>query len=214
MMHHGWVKHGLLQLLEKLLLKSGRMELDTPLAFSEKWSVVPNTFEGAVVINQDIPDTTLVGAWVGKGNGGAAAYGLNPLTTPYTVVPAGTPGSVGVFVGIDGGVVQPGGAFDTFVNGGAYAAAIVNNSFKPLVAQAWYYNVINVADAYWLQADWDCQLVKGVKVGVQYANMAPKGLLEACYKILLHMQLNLDMTGVENLNSFCCIFIQLIKMVY
>ncbi len=53
----------------KTTAKVGRMELDTPLAFSEKWSVAPNTFEGAVVINQDIPDTTLVGAWVGKGNG-------------------------------------------------------------------------------------------------------------------------------------------------
>jgi imipenem/basic amino acid-specific outer membrane pore len=48
------------------------MELDTPLAFSETWSIVPNTFEGAVVLNQDLPDTTLVGAWIGKGNGANA----------------------------------------------------------------------------------------------------------------------------------------------
>jgi hypothetical protein len=53
----------------KTTAKVGRMELDTPLAFSEKWSVAANTFDAAVLINQDIPDTTLVGAWVGKGNG-------------------------------------------------------------------------------------------------------------------------------------------------
>ena len=138
----------------KTTAKLGRMELDTPLAFSEKWSVVPNTFEGAVVLNQDLPDTTLVAAWVGKGNGG--------------------PGTLGA-VGIDLGVVQADAKFTTFVNSGAYAVAVVNNSLKFLTAQAWYYNVVNVADAYWLQADWDCQLVKGAKVGAQYANLSPKG---------------------------------------
>jgi hypothetical protein len=51
--------------LGKTTAKLGRMELDTPFAFSEKWSIVPNTFEGAVVLNQDLPDTTLVAAWVG-----------------------------------------------------------------------------------------------------------------------------------------------------
>ncbi len=48
--------------LGKTTAKVGRMSLDTPLAFSETWSVVPNTFEAAVLINQDLPDTTLVGA--------------------------------------------------------------------------------------------------------------------------------------------------------
>jgi len=129
--------------LGKTTAKLGRMELDTPLAFTEKWNIAPNTFEAAVLINQDLPDTTLIGAWVGKGNGG-------------------------------NGVVNSGAAFNTFVTDGAYAAAIVNNSFKPLVVQAWYYNVVNIADAYWLQADWDCQLVKNVKVGAQYADMSPK----------------------------------------
>ncbi|MDD2265559.1 porin [Sulfuricurvum sp.] len=132
--------------LGKTTAKLGRMTLDTPLAFTETWNITPNTFEAAVLINQDIPDTTLVGAWVGKGNGGANVVGSK-------------------------------GTFNTFVNDGAYAAAIVNNSLKPLVAQAWYYNVSNIADAYWLQADWDCQLIKGAKVGVQYADMSPKGLL-------------------------------------
>lgn len=179
----------------KTTVKLGRMELDTPLAFSEKWSVVPNTFEGAVLINQDIPDTTLVGAWVGKGNGGSAIYGLDAGTTPYTVVPAGT-GAVDVFVGMDGGVVGPKGKFNTFVNSGAYAAAIVNNSFKPLTAQAWYYNVLNVADAYWLQADLN---MEGVVLGAQYANMDPKGTLEGisdsnAYAFKLAYQ------GIEGLN--------------
>ena len=141
----------------KTTAKAGRMELDTPLAFSEKWNIASNTFEAAVLINQDIADTTLVGAWVGKGNGSRAAA-------------AGIPASAG----INSGVVNGGAAMNTFVSDGTYVAAIINNSFKPLVAQAWYYNVANVADAFWLQADWDCQLVKDVKLGVQYASMSPK----------------------------------------
>jgi hypothetical protein len=142
----------------KTTAKVGRMELDTPLVFSEKWSIVPNTFSGAVLINQDLPNTTLVGAWVGQGNG------LNTVGTENN-------NSVGWdYMGND---------FGTFVKSGAYAAGAINNSFKPLVAQAWYYNVSEVADAYWLQADWDCQLIKGVKVGVQYSKMDPKGVLSA-----------------------------------
>jgi hypothetical protein len=53
----------------KTTAKLGRMELDTPLAFTEKWSIEKNTFEAAVAINTDIPDTTLVGAYIGNGNG-------------------------------------------------------------------------------------------------------------------------------------------------
>jgi hypothetical protein len=151
----------------KTTVKAGRMELDTPLAFSEKWSVVPNTFEGAVVINQDIPDTTLIGAWVGKGNGvnDVNGSGINM-------------GINNASIGIDG-IVGTGGDFHTFNNDGAYAVAAINNSLKFLTAQAWYYNIGNVADAFWLQADWDCQLIKNVKVGVQYADLSPKGELSA-----------------------------------
>lgn len=141
----------------KTTAKVGRMELDTPLVFSEKWNIAANTFEAAVLINQDITDTTLVGAWIGKANGvGTAAAGI-PATA-----------------GINGGVANA--DFNSFVNEGAYAAGVINNSLKPLVAQAWYYNVSNIADAFWLQADWDCQLVKDVKLGVQYSTMSPKNV--------------------------------------
>ncbi len=163
----------------KTTAKVGRMELDTPLAFSEKWSIVPNTFEAAVLINQDIPDTTLVGAWVGKANG------VNAVGTAYNALANSIlgPGSyeLGVLngTGIGDNVVGAGADFNTFMNKGAYAAGLVNNSFKPLTVQAWYYNVGNIADAYWLQGDIACQLVKGLSIGAQYGVMSPKGALEA-----------------------------------
>jgi hypothetical protein len=174
----------------KTTVKAGRMELDTPLAFSEKWSVVPNTFQGVVVINQDIPDTTLIGAWVGSGNG-ANALGYNSLGL-------GGVDNNSSGVGTDG-IMGTGASFHTFANDGAYAAAAINNSLKFLTAQAWYYNVVNVADAYWLQADWDCQLIKNVKVGVQYADLSPKGVL-AGVKDSSAYAAKLAYVGIDKLN--------------
>jgi len=128
----------------KTTAKIGRQELATPLAFTEKWNVVDNTFEAIVLLNNDLPNTTLVGAWVGKHNGA----GSN--TT-----------------------VVNGGKFSTFGTDGAYAAGAINKSLPNTTIQGWYYNVQDIADAYWLQAD--TKLMSDmVEVGVQFANMDPK----------------------------------------
>ena len=167
----------------KTTAKVGRMELDTPLAFSEKWSMVANTFDGAVLINQDIPDTTLVGAWVGKSNGADA------------VTAAPNAGERDL-------IFRDGHKFTTFMKKGAYAAGLVNNSFKPLTAQAWYYNIGMVADAFWLQADIDCQLVPGVKIGAQYADIDVKtgGILGASAEDSSAYAFKLAYQGIEGLN--------------
>jgi len=51
--------------------KLGRQELPkalSPFAFSEHWNVFANTFDAALIVNTDISNTTLVGAWVYGGN--------------------------------------------------------------------------------------------------------------------------------------------------
>ena len=53
-------------------LKAGRQELPkslSPFAFSEGWNVWKNTFDAVLVVNTDISDTTLVGAYVANANG-------------------------------------------------------------------------------------------------------------------------------------------------
>ncbi len=50
----------------KTLLKFGKQELDTPLAFTERWNATPNTFNAAVAINNSINNLTLIGAYVGQ----------------------------------------------------------------------------------------------------------------------------------------------------
>ncbi|MCK9371738.1 MAG: OprD family outer membrane porin [Sulfuricurvum sp.] len=153
--------------LSQTTLKLGRMELDTPLAFSEKWSVVPNTFDAIVAVSQEIADTTIVAGWVGKGNGTNAA-GMAGLGGKNQSVLD----SVGL--ALDAGVVGADASFTTFAKNGAYTVGFLNNSFKPLTFQGWSYNVSNIASAYWLQGDVDCQLVKGLKLGAQYAAINTK----------------------------------------
>ena len=131
--------------LGKTTAKVGRMTLDTPLAFTETWSIAKNTFEAAVLLNQDIPDTTLVGAYIGEHNGGGSYF-------------------AGVTADWDGDQNTNFGPLNA--GKGAYAVGAVNNSWAPLTAQAWFYNLPSAANAYWLQADlaMDFGLVAGVQV--------------------------------------------------
>jgi len=152
-------------------LQLGRMELDTPLAFTEKWSAEKNTFEAALVVNKDIPDTTVAVAYVGNGNGNETFGSGNSYVFALDST-LGQPNNGSVLsntytLGLaSAGVVNADGKFSTFGSDGAYVLGVVNNSFKPLTAQAWYYSVKNVADAYWLQADLN---MEGVLLGGQYS---------------------------------------------
>ncbi len=64
------------------LIKVGRQELPkalSPLAFSESWNVFANTYEAALVVNSDIPNTTLVGAFVKNANSQANLGDFNKV---------------------------------------------------------------------------------------------------------------------------------------
>ncbi|MEA1919433.1 MAG: major outer membrane protein [Campylobacterota bacterium] len=149
----------------KTTAKVGRMQLDTPLVFSETWSVAPNTFEAAVLINTDLPGTTLVGAYVGQHNSASVLGG----GFDGSRIKRDDTGAV--VVNPDDGlpVIEPTGdsvnnAFESFYNG-AYAIGAVNNSFAPLTAQAWYFDAPQAVKAYWLQADLN---IEGIMAGLQY----------------------------------------------
>ena len=150
----------------KTTAKAGRMQLDTPLVFSETWSVAPNTFEAAVVINQDIPDTTLVGAYVGQHNSSSVlGGGLDAKQLKRNAA-----GAVVVDGNGDDVYESTGDAknntFESFYKG-AYAVGAINNSFKPLTAQAWYFDATQTVKAYWLQADLE---MSGLSFGAQYTS--------------------------------------------
>ena len=173
-MNEAWVAMSL-NALSKSTVKVGRMELDTPLAFTEKWSIEKNTFEAAVLINQDLPDTTVVAAYVGNGNGNET-FGTGKTNSNFMSLGVGQPtlhnlqGGAQTLGLAAGAVVNSNGQFGTYGTDGAYAAGIINNSWKPLTAQAWYYDVSRLAQAYWLQADLDAAKLglAGVTAGAQY----------------------------------------------
>lgn len=142
-------------------LKIGRQALDTPLAFTENWGVDKNTFEAGVLINQSIPNTTLVATFIGKSNGSA---------DDRTSLREGGTGNLNDLGATAAGYVAADGTFSTFGTQGTYAFGLVNNSFKPLTVQAWYYDMVDFAQAYWLQADVKCGKIPGLLAGVQYAN--------------------------------------------
>ncbi|SHO80457.1 hypothetical protein MNB_SV-15-1175 [hydrothermal vent metagenome] len=100
--------------------KVGRMYLPkslSPFAFSEKWNVFSNSFEAALLINSDLPDTTLVGAWVARANGinnlgawndmGANNNGIFMLTAQNKSV-AGLTLTGTVYYGSEAGVILAG----------------------------------------------------------------------------------------------------------
>jgi len=68
----GWISQMYLTYgVANTTFKLGRQELPkalSPFAFSENWNVFKNTFDAALVVNTDIANTTIVGAWVGGAN--------------------------------------------------------------------------------------------------------------------------------------------------
>ncbi|MBU1668671.1 porin [bacterium] len=139
--------------------KIGRQHLDTPLAFSEDWNIATNSFDAAVLINSDIENVTLIGAYVGRGNGTKGRvvaqngefdeFGANSYATPLGDV--------------------------ALAGSGAYAAAALVKPMADLGLNLWYYNVQNIADAAWIDANY---AVNGINLGALYAQMMPTGQIK------------------------------------
>jgi hypothetical protein len=127
-------------------VKLGRQELNTPLAWTEKWNATSNSFEALLLVNTDIPDTTLIGAWVSKGNGATSkaiyapqVFGAESEFTSYMG-----------YTDLDGNESTD----DNFkTKGGAVVLGAINNSLGFMPVQAWAYHVPQVANAVWIQAD-------------------------------------------------------------
>ncbi len=147
----------------KTTLKMGRQELPkslSPLAFSESWNVYKNTFDAIVAINSDIPDTTLVGAYVDRSNNHGDLSKFDEFQT-----------------GKAGAAVRP--------NNGAYMLTAQNKSLNGLTLTGSYYGLPvsdNAAaphtDAFWLDTKADLNTLAQVPVSlaVQGGQLKPDGL--------------------------------------
>jgi len=131
----------------------GRTELDTPFAFTETWNIANNTFDAAVAMANPMENLTLVAAYIYDGNGNGERIS--------------TMG--GGFTGDDGYFPVAG------VAEGAWTVAAIGK-FESVTAQAWYYDVVDVAQAIWVQADAN---FNGFTIGGQYAYIDPSDLGDA-----------------------------------
>ncbi len=131
--------------LSNTTFKVGRQYLDTPLAFTEKWNVAPNSFDAAVVLNKDIINTTLVAAYVGRGNGEFVQVTRGDDFQAY-----GKEGAYAV------------GAITSLLDGA-------------LPISIWGYDVVNVANAIWADAGYKLNLGDGINLnlGAQYGALMP-----------------------------------------
>ena len=115
-------------------VKIGRQELPkslSPFAYSEGWNVFKNTFDAVLAVNTDIPDTTLVGAYVSGGTG-MGIQSTSDLTS-----------KVGVPIGVPG---VPAGDLTADVDGTAYMLTVQNKSIPMTTLTLSYYDLARVGN--------------------------------------------------------------------
>jgi hypothetical protein len=156
-----WVNEAwIAKTIEKTTIKVGRQELNTPFAFSERWNIATNSFDSAILLNQDIPKTTLVAAWIGRGNGAGERSVVNIATNNGSN---------------SDNFRTYGSAIDDTLASGAYAFGAITTAIPMTTAQVWYYDISKIAQAVWVQAD--IAPVKDLTFGIQYALIDPTGAL-------------------------------------
>jgi len=113
----------------------GRMYLDTPLVASSGSRMTKQSFEGAAVINTDLPNTTLIAGYVQK---------FQDRTDGD--------GNIGKFKRTFGGGSNYGDGVE--LDDGAYTLAAINKSIKGLTLTAAYANAIDVIQIAYAEADY------------------------------------------------------------
>lgn len=139
------------------LVKVGRQQIDTPLAGSDDIRIVPNLFEAALIVNSDLPNTTLIGAHVTKMAGvidSSADDGTK--FESMSIAALGNSNPIG----------------DEAVS---TVAVIFSNEDLGLTLQAWDYYAYEIVNAIYLQADYG---INSLALSAQYWTYSTMGKLE------------------------------------
>lgn len=187
----------------KTTVKVGRQQIDTPLAGSDDIRMIPNLFEAALVINTDVPSTTLIGGYVARMAGfDSAAYNNN-----FSSLGLGTQGqtkaSRTAFQSMSrsalGGLVDTDLGHGQVGEQGVYVAAAINSSIKDLTLQAWEYRAVELVNAVYLQADYKLGLGKDMALNLagQYYNMQGIGKTKDLLKDAGKGKVSYDVYGAK-----------------
>jgi hypothetical protein len=132
--------------------KVGRQFLDTPLAYTEKWNLTKNSFDAIVLLNQDIKNVTLVGAYIGKGNGANLKVSNGDRFEAYGTTVTGLTKAKG-----------------------AYAVGALTNLVEGLPINLWYYGLPSTAQAAWADAGYTLKVADDMSfgLGAQYGTVMP-----------------------------------------
>jgi len=133
-----------IKLLEETNTTIGRQYLSSPMLYSIDWNIVSNAMDGIYLADAHIPQTKLMGFWIGRewsNDYNATADDLNFA-----------------------------GNFRTFGENGAFGAGAETEIIPMITAEAWYYNVTSLSSALWLQAEGESN---GISLGAQYASRTP-----------------------------------------
>ncbi|MDD5203729.1 MAG: OprD family outer membrane porin [Sulfurimonas sp.] len=142
--------------------KGGRQKLDTPLAGSDDARMLPNLFEAYLLINTDLPNTTLIGGHVTSFAPGTFANAYNGdvlgATAGYTAVPGNTATYQGDFTNMGTWAVGERTA-------GVSVVSATYTGIENLKIQAWDYYAHNILNAVYGQADfsWKCLITDAMK---------------------------------------------------
>lgn len=161
----------------KTTVKIGRQQIDTPLAGSDDIRIVPNLFEAALVINTDLPSTTLIGGYVARMAGLDSSSDKSPRIA-FNSMSRSALGSIADMATLGTTNVS------TVGDKGVYVLAAVNSSIKDLTLQAWEYYAVDVVNAVYLQADYKLGLGAGTALNLagQYYNIQGIGNLKDLLK--------------------------------
>ncbi len=150
------------------VFKGGRQKLDTPLAGSDDARMVPNLFEAYLLINTDLPGTTLIGGHVTRFAQGTfgrvyGAGGVLGATSGYSAWDASN--QVGEFVNMGTYAVNE-------HTDGVSVLSATYTGIENLKVQLWDYYAYDLLNAIYGEVNysWKCLLSDAVKpfVGAQF----------------------------------------------
>ena len=133
-----------IKLLEETNTTIGRQYLSSPMLYSIDWNIVSNAMDGIYLADAHIPQTKLMGFWIGR----EWSNDYNATTDDLNFA----------------------GNFRTFGENGAFGAGVETEIIPMITAEAWYYNVTSLSSALWLQAEGESN---GISLGAQYASRTP-----------------------------------------
>lgn len=123
--------------IDNTTIKAGRQFISTPLLAGSSSRMIKESFEAALIVNTDLPQTTIIAGKISKYQGRTDSSSAYPFTSGDSSAHGGT------------------GIFTSIGEDGLYTIYIVNNSIDNLKVRAQYASVDKLADLIYVDAKYN-----------------------------------------------------------